>query len=450
METPFIFGKIATEKNFTDREMETANLVQNFTSLINTIIISPRRWGKSSLVNKAAKLAMEQDNKLRICHIDLFNVRNEEHFYSLLAQKVIAATSTKWEEAVESAKSFFSHLVPKISIGSDPTNEISIDFDWETVKQNPDEVLDLAEKIAQKKGLKIVICVDEFQNIAEFTDPDYFQKKLRSHWQQHQSVAYCLYGSKRHMMMEVFTNSSKPFYKFGNLMFLNKIDTPYLVDFFNIRCADTGKSINDDAANLIVKLVDNQVYTFPLAGTRPRGKTDEEDRLLEGDLLADEKELAEHNMLVDLGRNDIGKISEIGSVKVNRYMDIVRFSHVMHIGSTVEGILRENYDYLSTIDSILPAGTLSGAPKIRACEIINELEDNKRGIYGGAIGYIDLTGNLDTCIAIRIAFARDKKVFIRVGAGIVADSVPENEFVECNNKARAVMDALRMANGGIE
>ena len=200
----------------------------------------------------------------------------------------------------------------------------------------------------------------------------------------------------------------------------------------------------------LVKLVDNQVYTFPLAGTRPRGKTDEEDRLLEEDLLADEKELAEHNMLVDLGRNDIGKISEIGSVKVNRYMDIVRFSHVMHIGSTVEGILRENYDYLSTIDSILPAGTLSGAPKIRACEIINELEDNKIGIYGGAIGYIDLTGNLDTCIAIRIAFARYKKVFIRVGAGIVADSVPENEFVECNNKARAVMDALRMANGGIE
>ena len=260
METPFIFGKIATEKNFTDRKLETANLVQNFTSLINTIIISPRRWGKSSLVNKAAKLAMEQDSKLRICHIDLFNVRNEEHFYSLLAQKVITATSTKWEEAVESAKSFFSHLVPKISIGSDPTNEVSIDFDWETVKQNPDEVLDLAEKIAKKKGVKIVICVNEFQNIAEFTDPDYFQKKLRSHWQQHQNVAYCLYGSKRHMMMEVFTNSSKPFYKFGNLMFLNKIDTPYLVEFFNSRFSDTGKSINKDAANLIVELVDNHPY----------------------------------------------------------------------------------------------------------------------------------------------------------------------------------------------
>ena len=166
METPFIFGKIATEKNFTDRERETADLVQNFTSLINTIIISPRRWGKSSLVNKAAKIAMAQDSNLRICHIDLFNVRSEAHFYSLLAQKVIAATSTKWEEAIDSAKCFFSHLVPKISIGTGPSNEVSIDFDWEDVKRNPDEVLDLAEKIARKKGQKIVICVDEFQNIS--------------------------------------------------------------------------------------------------------------------------------------------------------------------------------------------------------------------------------------------------------------------------------------------
>ena len=260
METPFIFGKIATEKNFTDREKETADLVQNFTSLINTIIISPRRWGKSSLVNKAAKLAMAQDSNLRICHIDLFNVRSEEHFYSLLAQKVIAATSTKWEEAIESAKSFFSHLVPKISIGTDPINEVSIDFDWEEVKRNPDEVLDLAEKIAVKKGLKIVICVDEFQNIAEFTDPDYFQKKLRSHWQLHQCVAYCLYGSKRHMMMEVFTDSSKPFYKFGNLMFLNKIETPCLVEFFKSRFVDTGKEIDDEASHLIATLVDNHPY----------------------------------------------------------------------------------------------------------------------------------------------------------------------------------------------
>lgn len=200
----------------------------------------------------------------------------------------------------------------------------------------------------------------------------------------------------------------------------------------------------------LVKLTDNKLYTFPLAGTRPRGKTDEEDHELEHDLLADEKELAEHNMLVDLGRNDIGRISEIGSVKVEKYLSIEKFSHVMHIGSTVTGDLRSDLDSLAAIDSILPAGTLSGAPKIRACEIINELEDNKRGIYGGAIGYVDLSGNIDTCISIRIAFARNNKVFIRSGAGIVADSVPDKEFDECLNKAAAVMDALRIADGGLE
>ena len=260
METPFVFGKIATEKNFTDREQETAYLVKHFTSLINTIIISPRRWGKSSLVNKAAELAMEQDRDLRICRIDLFNVRNEEHFYSFLAQNVIAATSSRWEEAIENARNFFSRLVPKISIGSDPANEISIDFDWDEVKRNPDEVLDLAEKIARDKGLKIVVCVDEFQNIAEFTDPDYFQKRLRSHWQQHQHVAYCLYGSKRHMMLEVFTNSSKPFYKFGNLILLNKIETSHWVEFFQSRFADTGKRITEEASTLIAALTDNHPY----------------------------------------------------------------------------------------------------------------------------------------------------------------------------------------------
>lgn len=200
----------------------------------------------------------------------------------------------------------------------------------------------------------------------------------------------------------------------------------------------------------LVKLDGNKLYTFPLAGTRPRGKTEQEDFELEKELLADEKELAEHNMLVDLGRNDIGRISEIGSVNVDKYLSIERFSHVMHIGSTVTGTLRSDLDSLSAIDSILPAGTLSGAPKIRACEIINELEDNKRGIYGGAIGYVDLSGNIDTCISIRIAFARNNKVFIRSGAGIVADSVPNNEFEECLNKAAAVINALEIANGGIE
>lgn len=192
----------------------------------------------------------------------------------------------------------------------------------------------------------------------------------------------------------------------------------------------------------LVKLENGILHTFPLAGTRPRGKDAIEDKALEVELLADEKERAEHNMLVDLGRNDIGKISNFGSVEVEKYMTIERYSHVMHIGSTVRGELSKNRHEIDAVDAILPAGTLSGAPKIRACEIINELENNKRGIYGGAIGYVDFTGNLDTCIAIRIAFKKNGKVFVRSGAGIVADSVPENEYQECINKAKAVMSAI--------
>ncbi len=199
----------------------------------------------------------------------------------------------------------------------------------------------------------------------------------------------------------------------------------------------------------LVKLQDGRLFTYPLAGTRPRGNDKDEDEALEKELLADEKERAEHNMLVDLGRNDIGRISEIGSVRVERYMDILRFSHVMHIGSTVTGQIRPDRDAISAVDAILPAGTLSGAPKLRACEIIEELEGCKRGIYGGAIGYLDFTGNLDTCIAIRLAFAKNGKVYVRSGAGIVADSRPEMEYRESINKAKAVMNALREADGGI-
>lgn len=200
----------------------------------------------------------------------------------------------------------------------------------------------------------------------------------------------------------------------------------------------------------LVKLKDGELHTFPLAGTRPRGLTQEEDERLMQELLADEKERAEHNMLVDLGRNDLGRISRFGSVTVEKYMSIEKYSHVMHIGSTVRGELREELTAVDAIDSVLPAGTLSGAPKLRACEIINELEQNKRGIYGGAIGYLDFTGNLDTCISIRLAFKKNGKVFVRSGAGIVADSVPETEYQECINKAKAVMYALNQAQGGID
>ncbi|MGI6032960.1 MAG: anthranilate synthase component I family protein [Coriobacteriales bacterium] len=219
-----------------------------------------------------------------------------------------------------------------------------------------------------------------------------------------------------------------------------KNPSPYMFYFSSDAIEIAGAS-----PETLVKLEDGILHTFPLAGTRPRGKTPAEDARLKEGLLADEKELAEHNMLVDLGRNDIGRVSKFNSVKVERYHQILKFSHVMHIGSTVRGEIRDDCDALDAIASVLPAGTLSGAPKIRAAQIINDLEDCKRGIYGGAIGYIDLAGNMDTCIAIRLAFKKGGRVFVRSGAGIVADSVPENEHRECINKAAAVVEALELA-----
>ena len=216
--------------------------------------------------------------------------------------------------------------------------------------------------------------------------------------------------------------------------------SPYMFYF-----SGTDVEIAGASPETLVKLENGVLHTFPLAGTRPRGKSEQEDKDLEAELLADEKELAEHNMLVDLGRNDLGKISKFGSVEVEKLHSIERYSHVMHIGSTVRGEIESRYDALDAVSAVLPAGTLSGAPKIRACQLIGELEQNKRGIYGGAIGYIDFTGNLDTCIAIRIAYKKNGKVFVRSGAGIVADSVPEKEYQECINKAAAVVNALKLA-----
>lgn len=225
---------------------------------------------------------------------------------------------------------------------------------------------------------------------------------------------------------------------FNTYKILRKLNpSPYMFYFSSKDIEMAGAS-----PETLVKLKDGKLSTYPLAGTRARGKTSGEDLKLEAELLKDPKELAEHNMLVDLGRNDLGKISKFGSVKVSKYHQILKFSHVMHIGSTVTGEIRDDKTALDAVDAVLPAGTLSGAPKIRAMQIINELENNKRGIYGGAVGYIDLTGNLDTCIAIRLAYKKHSKVYVRSGAGIVADSVAVKEHNECINKAKAVMTAL--------
>ncbi|MBP5746132.1 MAG: anthranilate synthase component I family protein [Lachnospiraceae bacterium] len=221
--------------------------------------------------------------------------------------------------------------------------------------------------------------------------------------------------------------------------------SPYMFYF-----SGTDVEVAGASPETLVKLKDGILHTFPLAGTRKRGATQKEDEELEAELLKDEKELAEHNLLVDLGRNDLGRISEFGSVEVEKLRSIERFSHVMHIGSTVRGRIRQDKDALSAIEAVMPAGTLSGAPKIRACELIGKLEGNKRGIYGGAIGYIDFNGNMDTCIAIRLVYRKGNTVFVRSGAGIVADSVPELEFEECMNKARASLRALESSSQGDE
>lgn len=193
---------------------------------------------------------------------------------------------------------------------------------------------------------------------------------------------------------------------------------------------------------MIVKQTDSKVYTCPIAGTRRRGKTKEEDIALEEELLSDEKERAEHVMLVDLARNDCGKISELGSVRVSKFMNVQRYSHVMHIVSLVEGRRNGEYHPLDLVSSFLPAGTLSGAPKIRAMEIIDELETVRRGLYGGATGYLDFGGNMNFCITIRTMIKKGDYVYLQAGAGIVADSKPELEYMECCNKVMALAKTL--------
>ncbi len=287
-----------------------------------------------------------------------------------------------------------------------------------------------------------------YRGIPQNTKPGRMTSPLRPLFD---SAAYCdMVEKAKHFIQEgdlfqiVLSNRLEAAFE-GSLLNAYRVlrttnPSPYMFYFSSDDIEIAGAS-----PETLVKLENGVLHTFPLAGTRPRGKNETEDQTLEADLLSDEKERAEHNMLVDLGRNDIGKISRFGSVKVEKYMCIQRYSHVMHIGSTVCGDIRRDCDALSAIDAVLPAGTLSGAPKLRACQIINDLENNKRGIYGGAIGYIDFTGNLDTCIAIRLAFKKNGKVFIRSGAGIVADSIPEKEYQECINKAKAVVRALEIA-----
>jgi len=260
MNTPFTYGKLAIESNFTDREEELVQLKQNFISGINTIIISPRRWGKSSLVLKAANEVRDTEKSIRIVLIDLFNVRSEEDFYRELFEKIIQAVSGKLDEVIANIKKFMKQWVPQISFSPNSQQDFTLSLNWSELKKQPDEVLNLAEKIAKDKKIRIVVCIDEFQNIGYFEEPLAMQKKLRSHWQKHQNVSYCFYGSKRHMMTEVFASPSMPFYKFGDLMFLLKIPGTHWEDFIAERFQATGKKISRQQAGRIAGLVENHPY----------------------------------------------------------------------------------------------------------------------------------------------------------------------------------------------
>jgi anthranilate synthase component 1 len=209
-------------------------------------------------------------------------------------------------------------------------------------------------------------------------------------------------------------------------------------------------NIVGSSPEVLVKVEDGIITNRPIAGTRPRGKNDEEDEALIKDLLSDPKERAEHIMLVDLGRNDVGRVAEFNTVSADELMIIEKYSHVLHIVSNVTGKLKEDYDTFDALQACFPAGTLSGAPKIRAMEIIDEMEPTQRGPYAGAIGYFSYSGNMDTCITIRTIVIKDGVAYIQAGGGIVADSVPENEYQETVNKAKALFKAIEMAERGLE
>lgn len=260
METPFIFGRLAVNDNFTNRAEETQLLIRNFNSQVNTTLISPRRWGKSSLVLKAANEAMAGNDKLRFCFLDAFSVRTEEQFYQHLAIEVLKASSSKMELLLDNAGRFLGKFLPKLSFSPDSQNEVSLSLDWKEVIKQPEDVLNMAEKLAIEKGCKFIICIDEFQNMSTFENPLAFQKKLRSQWQKHQHTSYCLYGSKRHMLMDVFTNPSMPFYKFGSLLFLEKIKKENWVSFISDRFEETQKHIENECAALIADLAECHPY----------------------------------------------------------------------------------------------------------------------------------------------------------------------------------------------
>jgi uncharacterized protein len=253
--SPFIYGQTVSSNAFTNREHELEKLQSNLLQGINTMLISPRRWGKSSLVEKAVNNIRKKHPNHKTIVIDLFSVGTEKEFLEIFTREVLKAASDKWEERLRLAKDIFKMLVPSINLGTDPYSEVSISFDIKELKKYSDEILELPEKLAIKKKIKLVICLDEFQNLATFAGYRELEKKMRAVWQRQKSVTYCLYGSKRHMMTEIFNNPSKPFYRFGDIMLLKKIAEKKWTDFLISAFNRSGKTIGKDAAVKIPQLM---------------------------------------------------------------------------------------------------------------------------------------------------------------------------------------------------
>lgn len=258
MKSPFLFGRTVSDEGFTNRVKEIQHLKANFENAVNTILISPRRWGKSSLVRKVAHKA--QSRKLKVVQLDLLGIRDEEEFYKTLATETIKATGNKLEEWVQACKRLFKQISPKISIGKDPMQDFDITFEWQDLERNYKEILNLPEIIAQQKNIHIVVCVDEFQNIGTFRDPLLFQRRLRSEWQHHKNVCYCLYGSLQHMMVALFEKQSMPFYKFGDVMYLSKISRKDWISFIVSKFSETEKTISESLADKIADSVQDHSY----------------------------------------------------------------------------------------------------------------------------------------------------------------------------------------------
>ncbi len=347
MSNPFIYGRIVEGDQFVNRKPELERLTGNFLSSQNTIIISARRWGKSSLVNKAAKQILQKDRNFIICKLDLFNIRSEKEFYEAYAREVLKNSSASWEEWLENGKKFLKSIIPKFSFGVNPAQEFSVSFDISASSKNVSDILSLPENIAKAKKKKIIVCIDKFQNIAFYEDPLALQKKMRAAWQQHSHVAYCLYGSKRHMITDLFENKSMPFYKFGDTVFLNKIASAHWIDFIVSSFKKTGKTISTKVAQLIpltakehpyfVQQLAQKVWANTLKTASDKTVTGSTDELLHENSILYLREVENlSNTQVNFLRAVCDKVEQFSAAETIRKYNLGTSANVIRIKNSLE------------------------------------------------------------------------------------------------------------------